>query len=224
MMFDLFAVILPILLVDLLNPVLFAMLVFAAGSARPVGHSSAILAGHTLAYFAAGIVIAIGMEQVSHRLANPQRIDFVISGLVGAGLLLIVLPTKKQGAPKAPEPDWELSPLKCLGLGAVINFVGIPFALPYFAMIDQILKADLTVTGSITVLAIYNLCYAAPFLIVPALAAVPGERARSMLERINGFIGKASDILMPWLFAALGVALVADAAAYFYRGTGLFQY
>ncbi len=200
------------------------MMVFAAGSSRPVGNSSAILAGHTLAYFVAGVAIAHGMEQISDRLANPHRIDFVISGIVGAGLLLMVLPTKKQGAPKATEPEWELTPVKSFGLGAVVNFIGIPFALPYFAVVDQVLKANLSVTGSLTVLAIYNLLYAAPFLIVPAMVAVSGERAKPSLEKINGFIGKASDLLMPWLFAALGVALIADTVAYFYRGTGLIQF
>ena len=223
-MFDLLAVLFPILLVDVLNPMLFAMLVFAAGTSRPVSNSSAILAGHTLAYFIAGVGIAHGMEQISYRLANPQRIDFVISGLIGAGLLLMVLPTKKEGAPKAAEPEWELTPVKCLGLGAIINFVGIPFALPYFAVVDQVLKADLTVTGSVAVLGIYNLCYALPFIVVPAMVAVSGESAKPLLERINGFVGKASDVLMPWLFAALGAALVADAVAYFYRGAGLIQF
>lgn len=224
MMIDLFAVILPILLVDALNPVLFAMLVFAAGSGRPVGNSAAILIGHTLAYFVAGVAVAHGMEQISDRLANPERIDFIISGLVGAGLLLMVLPTKKNGAPAAAEPEWELTPLKCFGLGAIVNFVGIPFALPYFAVIDQLLKADLSMAGSLAVLAVYNLGYALPFVIVPAMVAVSGERAKPLLEKINGFIGKASDTLMPWLFAALGAALVADAVAYFYRGTGLIEF
>jgi cytochrome c biogenesis protein CcdA len=223
-MFDLLAVLFPILLVDVLNPVLFAMLVFAAGSSRPVSNSSAILAGHTLAYFAAGIVIALGMEQLAYRLANPQRIDFVISGLVGAGLLLMVVPTKREGAPKAAEPQWELTPARCFGLGAIINFVGIPFALPYFAVVDQVLKAELSVTGSVTVLAIYNILYAAPFLVVPAMVAVSGERAKPLLEKVNGLIGKASDMLMPWLFAALGAAMVADSVAYFYRGSGLLQF
>ena len=56
------------------------------------------------------------------------------------------------------------------------------------------------------------------------MVAVSGERAKPLLEKINGFIGKASDMLMPWLFAALGTALVADAIAYFYRGTGLIEF
>ena len=72
-MTDLFAVLVPILLVDVLNPVLFAMLVFAAGSGRPVGNSSAVLAGHTLAYFVAGVAIAHGMEQISDLLTAWSR-------------------------------------------------------------------------------------------------------------------------------------------------------
>lgn len=223
-MVDLLAVVLPILLVDVLNPVLFAMLVFAAGSNRPVSNSAAILAGHTLAYFVAGVGIAHGLEQISYRLANPQRIDFVIGGLIGIGLLLMVLPTKKGGAPAASEPEWDLTPGKCFGLGAIINFVGIPFALPYFAVVDQIAKSDLSAASSLTALAIYNLGYALPFLVVPVMVAVSGERAKPFLEKVNGYIARASDFLMPWLFGALGLAMVADSALYFYRGTGLFEF
>lgn len=223
-MIDLFAVLLPILLVDALNPVLFAMMVYAAGSGRPVANSAALLAGHTLAYFIAGVAIAHGMDRISDRLANPQHIDFIISGLVGVGLLYMVLPTRKKGAPTAAEPEWELTPVKCFGFGAIVNFVGIPFALPYFAVVDQLLKADLSTTGSLTVLGIYNLGYALPFVIVPAMVAVSGESAKPLLERINGYIGKTSDLLMPWMFGALGLFLVADSAAYFYRGSGLIQF
>lgn len=223
-MFDLIPVLLPILLVDVLNPVLFATLVFAAGSPRPVSNSLAILAGHTLAYFVAGVGIAHGLEQISYRLANPQRIDFVIGGLIGIGLLLMVLPTKEKGAPTAAEPTWKPTPLTCFGIGAVVNFVGIPFALPYFAVVDQIAKAGLSAASSFATLAIYNLGYALPFVIVPVMVAVSGDRAKPFLEKVNGFIGRASDLLMPWLFAALGLALVADSVTYFYRGTGLIQF
>jgi len=221
-MIGLLAVLFPILLVDVLNPVLFAMLVFAAGSTRPVSNSAAVLAGHTIAYFLAGIGLSLGIEQITDRLANPQRVDFIISGLVGAGLLLAALSTTRGGAPTAAAPGVSLSPLKSFGLGAVVNFVGIPFALPYFATIDQLLKADLPVTESLTVLVIYNLGYALPFAIVPALTAVSGTSAKPLLEKINIRIGRASDLLMPWLLGLLGLALVADTVAYFYRGAGVF--
>ena len=223
-MFELLPALFPILLVDILNPVLFAMLVFAAGSSRPVANSSAILIGHTLAYFVAGIAISLGIEQVAERLANPQRIDFILSGIVGIGLLWMTLQTKKSGAPTASEPEWEVTPAKCLGFGAFVNFIGVPFALPYFAVVDQILKANLSLAESFTTLAIYNVSYALPFVVVPAAVAISGESAKPLLEKINGFLARASDIAMPWMFGLLGLALLADSIAYFYRGAGLWQF
>ena len=41
----------PILLVDILNPVLLALLIFAASTGKPVANSAAMLLGHTLTYF-----------------------------------------------------------------------------------------------------------------------------------------------------------------------------
>jgi cytochrome c biogenesis protein CcdA len=223
-MFELLPTIFPILLVDILNPVLFATMVFAAGSTRPVINSSALLLGHTLAYFVAGVAIAHGIDRVADRLANPQHIDFVIGGIIGIALLWLAVPVKKKGAPSADEPEWELTPAKCLGFGAVVNFIGIPFALPYFAVVDQILKADLSSAGSLAVLGVYNIAYALPFLVVPTAVAIVGDRAKPILEKINGFLVRASDIIMPWMLGLLGLALVADSAVYFYRGEGLWQF
>jgi len=223
-MFALLPTLVPVLLVDVLNPVLFAILVFAVGSNRPIINSSAILLGHTLAYFIAGVAVSHGVEQIAARLTNPHPIDFVFSGVVGLGLLWMVVRTKKDGAPVANEPEWELTPAKCFGFGAVLNFVGIPFALPYFAVIDQIVKANLSMAESFTTLVIYNVAYALPFAAVPVMVAVSGDSAKPFLERVNGFIAKAADIVMPWMLGLLGLALLADSAAFFYRGEGLWQF
>jgi len=223
-MFELVAKIVPILLVDILNPVLFAMLVAAAGSARPIANSSAMLAGHTLAYFVAGVAVALGFEQAAERLANPHHIDYAFSAALGAALLWIALDVKKDGAPVAREPEKALTPVGCLGIGAVVNFVGIPFALPYFAVVDQIVGADLPLANSLGVLAIYNIGYAVPFVVVPAAVAISVEQARPLLEKINGGLGKLSDIAMPWMFGLLGLVLVADSAAYWFSGKGLIQF
>lgn len=223
-MTDLLPSLVPILIVDFVNPVLFAIMVFAAGSARPIGNSASLLIGHTLAYFAAGILVSAGIDQLTDRLANPHRIDFVLSGAIGIALLWTVVPVKKSGAPAAKEPEWQLTPLKCFGFGAVLNFVGIPFALPYFAAVDRIMKAGLSMPESLTALAIYNLFYALPFAVVPLAVAISGEDARPLLEKINGFLAKASDTLMPWMLGLLGLALVADSVAYFYTGEGLLQF
>jgi cytochrome c biogenesis protein CcdA len=222
-MADLFAVITPLLLVDALNPVLFAVLIYAAGSARPIANSSAMLLGHTLAYFVVGLLASIGVEKLAERLDNPQPMDFVIELVLGIAFIYAALASRKGGASETRQPEGALTPLKCLTYGAVINFIGAPFALPYLAVISEIVQSDLSTASAVTLLAGYNVVYALPFALVPGLIAVIGDRAQPVLASINRFLERGTDLLMPWLMLALGVWLLADvysyAAAEIFTGT-----
>lgn len=212
----------PILLADMVNPVLFAFMVYAVSTQRPIINSTAILLGHTLAYFCAGLVIALGFERISVRLENPHNVDFIISLLIGILLLWVAFSSTKKTEKRNKEDSGELSPFKALGLGAVVNFVGIPFALPYFAALDQILKADLAMPESLLILVSYNLLYALPFVIVPILVIAIGERSKPLLQRINDLLERFNRFLMPVLLFLVGVFLISDAITYFVTGIGLF--
>lgn len=214
-MLTLLAILLPVLAIDVLNPVLFALMVFAAGSQRPVLNSSSLLLGHTLAYFVVGIGIAFGLEQISERLSNPQKIDVAVGGVLGVLLIWVFFMMRKGSGQDTPAPAKQLTPLRCLGIGALVNFLGSPFALPYFGAVDQILKANLGMGPSLLALAIYNLAYALLFAIVPASIALVGDAARPMLEGINRFLLRTSDLVVPWLILALGLWLLFDATRYF---------
>jgi cytochrome c biogenesis protein CcdA len=215
-------ILLPILIADVINPVLFAFLVYAAGGERPLLNSSALLLGHVVAYLGAGIAIALSLEQITGYLANPSYIDYGIGLLVGILLVWLALPAAKKPEQKRPEQSHALTPLSAFGIGAVVNLVGIPFALPYFAAIDQILKADLSSFEAVVLLVAYNVLYALPFLIVPALVALLGERSKPLLQRINSVLERVSAFLMPAILGVVGVALVLDAVLYFATGNGLF--
>jgi cytochrome c biogenesis protein CcdA len=215
-------ILLPILIADVINPVLFAFLVYAASGERPLLNSSALLLGHVVAYLSAGIAIALSLEQITSYLANPSHIDYAIGLLVGILLVWVALPAAKKPEQKRPEQSHALTPLSAFGIGAVVNLVGIPFALPYFAAIDQILKADLSSFEAVVLLVAYNVIYALPFLIVPALVALLGERSRPLLQRINTVLERVSAFLMPVILGVVGVALVLDAVLYFATGNGLF--
>jgi cytochrome c biogenesis protein CcdA len=222
-MLDLWAVLTPILLADVVNPVLFAFMVYAVGTDRPLINSVSALLGHTASYLGFGIALAFAFEAISTRLANPRPVDFGVGLLVGVLLLWVAWLSRGGNTGEKSKAQVEgLTPLKAFGVGAIINIVGLPFALPYFAALDQILKADLTVTGSILMLAGYNLGYALPFLVVPALALLLGEGSRPLLARINEKVDRASAVLMPLMLALVGIALVADAVKYFVVGEGLF--
>lgn len=222
-MADLWSVLIPILLADVVNPVLFAFMVYAVGTARPLVNSSAVLVGHTFAYLSFGILFTFVYETITERLSNPQPIDFGVGMLVGLLLLWMAWRSGRgEKNEKQASEVGELTTLKAFGFGVVINLVGLPFALPYFAALDQILKADLSVMDSALVLTGYNLGYALPFLVVPGLAMILGEDARPILARINDKVDRASAFLMPLVLGLVGIALVADAVSFFATGRGLF--
>jgi len=184
-MIEIWKTLAPILIADVVNPVLFAFMVYAVGTKKPLLNSLAILIGHTLAYFSAGIVLALGLESLIHRLENPHHVDYYIALLVGLLLLWVGALTCRKPEPAAQKKSGDLTPIKALGLGAVVNFVGIPFALPYFAALDQILKLNATVDETLMLLLSYNLLYALPFIIVPILVAICNIRYAKSIDITN---------------------------------------
>jgi cytochrome c biogenesis protein CcdA len=77
-------------------------------------------------------------------------------------------------------------------------------------VISEIIQADLSATAAVTVLVGYNLAYALPFVLVPGLIAVFGDRAQPVLAKINRFLERGADLLMPWLMLALALWLLID--------------
>ena len=222
-MLELWVILTPILLADVVNPVLFAFMVYAVGTDRPLSNSISALLGHTAAYLSFGIILALFFNIIKTGLANPKPVDYIISLIVGILLLWVAWRSRSKTADKKDKPQVEeLTPLKSFTIGAIINIVGLPFALPYFAALDQILKAELTVTSSVIVLVGYNLLYALPFLVVPVLVMMMGENSRPVLARINEKVDRVSTYLMPLMLGFVGMALVLDALLYFTNGKGLF--
>jgi len=220
-MTELLSTLLPILIVDALNPVLFALMIVAIGSSKPIANSTALLFGHTFAYTVSGIVIALGLERITARLETPHTIDFVIQLILGLLLVWAAAGSRGGEASKAKEPERALTPAYCFGYGAVINFIGIPFALPYFAAVDQILNANLTTEASVIALAFYNAGYALPFLLVPLSFGLLGEQSKPFLQKINDLMVAVFDKLMPYLLLALGLFLIADATMFLVNGEPL---
>lgn len=221
-MAEIWASLLPILLADVVNPVLFAFMVYAAGTGRPVVNSTAVLIGHTVAYLAAGITLSFALESVSERLANPKRIDFVVEFLVALALLWLAFRSASADEREPGEKSQQLTPVSAFGAGVIINFVGIPFAVPYFAALSQVLKADLNFHESLAVLLAYNVLYALPFITIPILVVIMGDRSQAVLARITVMLTKASGFLMPILLALVALLMLADSVSYFLSGQPLF--
>ena len=180
-----------------------------------------VLLGHTAAYLSAGVLLALGMERIKDYLSKPHTIDFAVGLAIGLLLLWVAYLSSRKKPDTETGQGGQLTPLKAFGFGAIINFIGIPFALPYFAAIDQILKLNLSFFDSFLWLLAYNLVYALPFLIVPVLCLLMGQQSQAVLGRINNWLDRVSVVLMPVILGLMGLALVVDAITYFATGKGL---
>jgi len=221
-MFELYSILFTILLTDIMNPVLFAFIIYSLGTSRPVVNSSLMLLGHTVSYFAAGFGVAYAIKSISDRLQNPLSIDFVISFFLGLALVYFAYKLFMTKPKKQEIKEKSLTPLKSFFLGAIVNLIGMPFAIPYFAAIDQVLKADLSFFHSVLALGIYNFAYAFPFFIVVVFYMIYGEKSKVVLGKINEKIEQVSAKLMPILLLIIGAILIVDAVMYFVYGEGLF--
>jgi len=217
------SVALPFFIADVLNPVLFAVMVYATGSRSPVLTSIAVLLGHTAAKLIVGITVAIGLERIAEFLDNPSVVGSSVALIVGLLLLWHTSPfNKKRDEKQSEQKETLLSPLSAFKLGATVNLAAAPFALLYFGAIDQTIKADLGAFEVVAFLVAYNILYSVMFLIVPATIAILGEKGRALLKKINKKLGRASTFMMPYILVLAGFALVSDAAFYFVTGKGLF--
>ncbi len=60
-----------------------------------------------------------------------------------------------------------------------------------------------------------------PFVLVPGLIAMVGDRAQPTLAKINQFLERGADLLMPWLMLALALWLLADVFTFVTTGAPL---
>ncbi len=216
-MASLFLVLLPILTADLLNPILFAAVTFALGSRAPFSRAFAVIGSFFVSYVVAGVVLALGIEAIGDFIRNPRVIDYWIGLIIGVALLgigiIMAIPSRKP-AQREMGDSASLSLGGAFWLGFQVNMIGIPFAIPYFAAIDQVMKMDLTAVEATGILVLYTTAYVLPFLILVLIRLVFQGQSDSLFERINQVLEKVSAWMAPVLLIGLGLLLIADAVGY----------
>ena len=222
---SLWAVLIPILVTDVLNPALLAAVIFALGTPAPFRNALALLLGHTVTYLVMGVVLALLLQEVYQLLENPRPLHFVIELGIGAALLVVgalAARPEQRGAERDFGEEEAFGAGAAFLMGMVLNLIGIPFAIPYFAALDRIIDAHQDWPGALLVLALYNLLYALPFAALVGLRWLYRRETERLLARLHAAMERVGAFLVPALLLLLGGGLVADAAAYFLRGKPLF--
>ncbi|WP_170329837.1 GAP family protein [Ruegeria arenilitoris] len=231
-MSDIWVVGIPILLVDVVSPVLLAATAFALTGNRPIANSIALILGHSIAYFVMGMLIVYGLAElfspvvdfVVKGFANPTPINFVIGFLLGLVLLSLAFRVSTSAEMEKQSARSEVRQQKegvfpSFVMGATLCIVGMPFAVPYFGFINEMFRFN--VQSKPVGLLIYNLFYALPFALIPLAYALAGNSIVDKLKALNRFLSTTASWFVPLLFGILGLAFVVDAIKYFLTGSGL---
>ena len=203
----------PILIIDMINPVLLGGTIFSLGSKQPTRNTLAVLFTFLITYLIAGLLIAIGLELIEGSFKLPRYFDYILELIVAALLLYMAWKQHKEGDTH-PEKKLKQNPdLSFKGaalLGLQINMVGLPFAIPYLAAIDQVLKAEASIYATLLLLLLYNILYILPYSL---LLLIPTENTH-IFKTINNWMHRITEKWLPILFFLLALLLIEDAVSF----------
>lgn len=217
-MVELSLILIPILVADVINPVIFAATFYVLGTSHPIRNSLLMLLSFFITYYLAGIIIAIGLESFSDAFELPNGFDYIVEIVVGIILIIFgALSYKKDYTPPANKIKKieVMTATQSLWLGLKVNIIGLPFAIPYFGAIDQILKAEVPLIPTLFILLIYNALYILPFFCMVLLFIVSRKQSAIVFRKMNQWINRVADKYLPIIFVILGIALLIDGILYF---------
>lgn len=125
----------------------------------------------------------------------------------------------RSGQPQRKEQEFANADTLTAGtsfwIGASINLIGMPFAIPYFAVLGQILKADLDWLPALMVLLIYNLLYIFPFSLLILIRFIYRQESDALFKSISDGMEQLSATLMPLLLFLHGWCIVGRCLCFF---------
>jgi cadmium resistance protein CadD (predicted permease) len=232
-MLELLTVLAPIALIDSTSiiPLALVALINLLAGKRPYLTSSGFLAGLFFSYLVMALGFLFGLSSVlerlnawaSYRWNHPEPVDFGVEILLGLVLLFfgLKITEKRQEKSGGRQLETGVTPMAAFGYGCMVNIVGFPGAVPYFAAADRIVQAGLPVFDAIGAVVFYVAVFVLPLTLIVVLRAVVGSRMDGVMLTIKGFFDTWGKRLILVLLILLGLFLLIDGGLYFLRGEPL---
>lgn len=214
-----------IALVDSLNPSALVVTTLLLAGRHPFRRSLAYIAGIALTYFLLGVAVVLGagdlLTSAVEALARPA-VGFGVEAVLGAGLVAVGLRGRREATVVAAPEVRGTSLVAAFLTGVTVTAVESTTALPYIGALTALVRADVSFAEVLTALALYDLVFVAPPLLLVALEAARPGRAEAVLARVRRRIRSLDTRVNRALTAVLGLLMLLDAAVYFVRGDAAF--
>jgi cytochrome c biogenesis protein CcdA len=206
-------------LADSLNPSTVGPALYLATAPGRVWRVTQFMIGIFGVNFTAGLVLTIGPGRLLLDLVpHPQgTVKHVIELVAGVALIAVAMAlwVGRRSLARRELPGSGTSGGSALIAGASIAAVELPTAAPYFAVIAGIVASNATLPEQIGLLAIYNIAFVTPLIVIVIALLVMGERANQWLEKAGAWIQRRWPVVMASLLMFVGGVLTV------LGGTGL---
>ena len=207
---------------DSLNPSAIALQVYLLGTPKPIPRSIALVIGIFSAYWTSGLLAVLGLDRliqtviVNSGFSLSTPLLYTIQILIGIILLVVGIMLRIPAQTEPVKAPTKLTLARTFLLGMSVTVLELPTALPYFAAIEQIVRANLDLLSTMSILAMYNLIFVLPpiALVVIYLFFHRQSFALSLIQRINRSIVVYSPHILRLVLLGLGFFLIADSLSH----------
>jgi len=226
-MTELISLITPIALLDSLSmlPVCIVPIIILLTHERPVFHSSMFLLGLLVVYIPFGLLLILGVDivfEAAGRLINEWFIEkhngtqVLLQLVIGIALLALGYQIAKKHTQKLEEqPKVIVNARTAFTFAAILMLTGLWGALPYFAAIDQILRAELSSLQMVLSVLYYNLIFISPLVALVVIGIILGPEAKSLFEKLVAWLLHFGKRLITLALYLLGFILIVDAVGWY---------
>ena len=132
---------------DSLNPSAIALQVYLLGTPKPIPRSIALVIGIFSAYWTSGLLAVLGLDRliqtviVNSGFSLSTPLLYTIQILIGIILLVVGIMLRIPAQTEPVKAPTKLTLARTFLLGMSVTVLELPTALPYFAAIEQIVRA-----------------------------------------------------------------------------------
>lgn len=213
---SLLAYLVAIAALDSLNPTTTAIQIYLLSTPKPVPRSVSFITGVFITYWTAGLAVTLGASQLTINLPGlPPLQMYTLQLIIGIVLLLVGWNLNKLAvdSQEAKRPA-QLTIAQTFLFGSAATLWDFPTALPYLAAIERIVRSQFDLFTTMGILAIYNIIFVLPLIVLLGLYIYLGERSTSLMHRFNRSIQKWGPKILRVLLIGLGILLIADCIAF----------
>lgn len=213
---SLLAYLVAIAALDSLNPTTTAVQIYLLSTPKPIPRSVSFIAGVFITYWTAGLAVAFGASRLTINLPSlPPSLMYTLQLLIGIVLLVVGWNLNKfAGDSQEAKRPAQLTIAQTFLFGSAATLWDFPTALPYLVAIERIVRSQFDLFTTMSILAIYNIIFVLPLIVLLGLYIYLGERSTNLMHRFNRSIQKWGPRILRVLLIGLGILLIADCIAF----------